>query len=69
MISLLAYIDPGTGSMMLQIIIGSALAGMMAITMFWRQLTAFAAGLFSKSGRKTADSSAGQDASEKERQE
>ena len=55
--------------MMLQIIIGSALAGLLAIKMFWRQLTAFAAGLFSKSGRKTADSSAGQDTSEKERQE
>lgn len=69
MISVLAYIDPGTGSLVLQMIIGSALAGLLAIKMFWRQLTAFAAGLFSKSGRKTADSSAGQDASEKERQE
>ena len=66
---MLAYLDPGTGSMMLQIIIGSALAGMLALKMFWRQLSVFTAGLFDKSDRKAVDSSAGEDTSEKERQE
>ncbi len=84
MISMLAtYIDPGTGSLMLQILIGSALAGLFAIKMFWHQLTNFVAGLFGKSPKKASDSPkkacdppqkacdppAGEDASEKEPRE
>ena len=33
-----AYIDPGTGSMVLQIVIGGMLACMFGIKMFWRRI-------------------------------
>ncbi len=80
---LATYLDPGTGSLMLQILIGSAMAGLFAIKMFWRQLTGFVAGLFSKSAKKAfnppkkafnppkqaSDSPVGEDASEKEPRE
>ena len=45
------YIDPGTGSFLLQILIGSALGSLLVIKMFWRRITGFFAGLF---GRKSS---------------
>ncbi len=35
----LAYIDPGAGSYILQIVIGTALAGLYLITSSWKNLT------------------------------
>ena len=39
--SWLAYIDPGTGSYMIQILVGVILGGMMSIKIFWRRITGF----------------------------
>ncbi|NQT94565.1 MAG: hypothetical protein HQ559_17550 [Lentisphaerae bacterium] len=33
-----AYIDPGAGSMILQLVIGGLLAGLFGIKMFWRKI-------------------------------
>ena len=44
------YIDPGTGSFMIQVLIGTALGSLFALKMFWRQITGFVGRLF---GRKT----------------
>jgi hypothetical protein len=44
------YIDPGSGSLLIQVVIGSALACLLGLKVFWRQVTAFLARLF---GRKT----------------
>ncbi|MEM7234697.1 MAG: hypothetical protein AAF517_21135 [Planctomycetota bacterium] len=40
-----AYLDPGTGSMILQAIVAGILGGLMAIKLFWRRIFAFFAGL------------------------
>ena len=37
----LAYIDPGTGSMLLQIIVGGVAAAAVGIKMFWGRLLGF----------------------------
>jgi len=42
------YIDPGTGSLVLQIVIGSLFGALFLIKVFWRKLVAFFSGLFSK---------------------
>lgn len=36
-----AYLDPGTGSFVLQLLIGGALGGLYILKRFWRQITAF----------------------------
>ena len=41
-----AYLDPGTGSFMMQILVGAVLGGMVAVGVFWRKLTAFLRRLF-----------------------
>ena len=43
-----AYIDPGTGSFLLQILIGGILGSLLAIKVFWRRITGFLSGLFSR---------------------
>ena len=43
-----AYVDPGTGSYVLQILIAGLVAGLFAIKMFWLQIVAFFGGLFRK---------------------
>jgi hypothetical protein len=45
------YIDPGTGSIVLQAVIGGLVAGLVAIGLFWKRVKAFLSGLFSR-GRK-----------------
>ena len=45
------YIDPGTGSIVLQAVIGGLVAGLVAIGLFWKRVKAFFSGLFSR-GRK-----------------
>jgi hypothetical protein len=44
-----AYIDPGTGSIVLQAVIGAFAAALVAIGMFWKQIKAFVRNLFSRS--------------------
>ena len=53
-----AYLDPGTGSFILQMLAASALGGLFAIKTFWGSIKNFFANLFSKKqqdrNRKTA---------------
>lgn len=43
-----AYLDPGTGSYVLQLLVAGALGGLFAVKTFWRQLVSFFTNLFSK---------------------
>ena len=43
-----AYLDPGTGSFMLQILIGVLFGGLFAIKLFWRKILIFIKNIFSK---------------------
>jgi len=36
-----AYLDPGTGSFVIQILIGAVLSTFFAVKMFWKKITAF----------------------------
>ncbi len=56
-----AYIDPGTGSYLLQILLAGALGGALAIKIFWKRIKIFFAGLF---GKKDASASAERQASD-----
>ena len=49
-----AYIDPGTGSIVLQVIIGALFSIIVATKLFWRQIIAFIDNLFFK-GKKNAE--------------
>jgi len=46
-----AYIDPGTGSIIIQVLIGSLVGGLAIVGIFWRQVTSFFKRLLS-GGRK-----------------
>ena len=46
--TILAYLDPGSGSYLIQILIAALLGGGFAIKAFWKQITAFFARLFGK---------------------
>lgn len=41
-----AYLDPGTGSYMLQIIIAGIVSVLFSLKMFWRRIVNFFTGLF-----------------------
>ena len=43
-----AYLDPGTGSFILQAIVGVILGAMLTLKMYWRRLRDFASGLLRK---------------------
>ena len=43
-----AYLDPGTGSYMLQLLIASLVGALFAIKIFWGRIVAFFRGLFAK---------------------
>jgi len=43
------YIDPGTGSLVLQVLIGSLIGGLFLIKVFWSRIKVFFSSLFSKS--------------------
>ena len=45
---LLAYVDPGTGSYLLQMLIATLLGGMFAIKMYWRKIFSYFSDRFSK---------------------
>jgi hypothetical protein len=40
------YLDPGTGSYILQLILGSLLGGLFAVGLFWKKVIAFVKRLF-----------------------
>jgi len=48
---LCAYLDPGTGSIILQVLIAGLCGGLFAIKLFWRQIKSFFKNLFSKSNK------------------
>jgi hypothetical protein len=48
-----AYLDPGTGSFLIQLLIAGVLGAGFAVKMFWRRITGFVGGLF---GRKSDSS-------------
>jgi len=45
----LAYIDPGTGSYLIQLLIASILGGLFALKTYWRKLLIFFANKFNRS--------------------
>jgi hypothetical protein len=48
--SAFAYIDPGSSSFIVQILIGAAAGGALAIATFWRRIKAFFSRLFGRGG-------------------
>jgi len=49
-----AYLDPGTGSIILQAVIGIAVGGLFAVGLFWSRVKTFFRNLFSR-GEKEKD--------------
>lgn len=47
-LAVLAYLDPGTGSFILQALIGVILGGLLTLKMYWRRLKGFASTLLGK---------------------
>jgi hypothetical protein len=47
-----AYLDPGTGSFMLQVIVGFLVGAIFAIKMFWANIRGFLSELFSGKGKR-----------------
>jgi len=43
-----AYIDPGTGSYLLQILLAGLFGGLLFLRIFWKKVKAFFTGLFAK---------------------
>jgi hypothetical protein len=50
-----AYLDPGTGSLILQFLAGIALVVVLTVKTWWRQLTNFIGSLFGRSSKPTTD--------------
>jgi hypothetical protein len=50
-----AYLDPGTGSYFIQMLLAGILAFAVAIKIFWKRIVFFVSGLFSKSDKKETD--------------
>lgn len=50
-----AYLDPGTGSYLLQVLLAGLLGALVAVKLFWRHIASFIRGLTSR-GRKPAES-------------
>jgi len=50
-----AYLDPGTGSYIFQLLIAGLLGGLLAVKIFWSSIKKFLINLFS--GKKTDDHS------------
>jgi hypothetical protein len=47
-----AYLDPGTGSFILQVMLGILLGAAFTIKIYWRNILAFFKRIFSKKGNK-----------------
>lgn len=43
-----AYIDPGTGSLIVQVLVGALVSGLAAVGIFWQRVKGFFGGLFNK---------------------
>ena len=56
MYGLIAYIDPGTGSMVLQALIAGIVGAAFAIKLFWKNITIFVSGLFGKKSKESISS-------------
>ena len=52
-----AYLDPGTGSFLLQMLIAGALGAVLYVKMFWTRTKIFFLGLFASGRNKTVDKS------------
>ncbi|UCE98353.1 MAG: hypothetical protein JSV74_03265 [Dehalococcoidia bacterium] len=50
-----AYIDPGTGSLVIQVIIGTVAGALLTIKVFWNRIKLFISNLFAKNPNKTED--------------
>ena len=50
-----AYLDPGTGSIILQAVIGVAVGGLFAVGLFWSRVKTFFRNLFSKGEKHEGD--------------
>jgi len=50
-----AYLDPGTGSFILQLIIAGFFGGLLAIKIFWKKIKIFFKNLFSKEEKHEKD--------------
>jgi len=48
----LAYLDPGSGSYLLQLLLGALLGGLFALKVFWGRITAFFKSFFNKMREK-----------------
>lgn len=46
--SAFGYIDPGTGSFVIQVLVGAVLGSLMALKIFWRRIVGFVRGLVSR---------------------
>jgi len=46
-----AYLDPGTGSYVLQLLLGTVLGGLFALGVFWRRVVAFIKRLFTRGSK------------------
>jgi hypothetical protein len=53
--SKLAYLDPGSGSYLIQLLIATLLGGAFVIKAFWRQITTFFVKLFKGKKEETDD--------------
>ena len=47
-----AYLDPGTGSLVVQALIAGLAGSLLAIKMFWKNITGFVAGLVVRNKEK-----------------
>lgn len=50
-----AYLDPGTGSMLLQALIGGIAAGATVISIYWQKIKIFMNEHFAKTGKKNSE--------------
>ncbi len=56
-----AYVDPGTGSYFLQILIAGLLGAAFAVKLYWRKIKNFLAGSVFGRGRREEDQQTGKD--------
>jgi len=50
-----AYIDPGTGSLIIQVLIGALVGGLVVAKIFWSRIKIFFKGLFSSGSKHRKD--------------
>jgi len=49
-----AYLDPGSGSYLFQILIAALVGGLFAVKIFWGRIKLFFLGLFGKKGKEAS---------------